>query len=72
MCLNNQVSELVKNFNIGIFSDAINMITVKLCTMAVLTGLYLFMLLSVTLTIFQCNSSVKHFNRKFYFLIQLS
>ena len=47
-----QVSGLVKNINIGIYSDTINMINVKLCMMVPLIELYLFMPLSVTLTIF--------------------
>ena len=47
-----QVSVLVQNFDIGIYSDTINMINVKLCMMVPLIELYLFMPLSVTLTIF--------------------
>ena len=37
-----QVSGLVGNFNIGIYSDTINVINVKLCMMVLLTELYLF------------------------------
>ena len=37
-----QVSGLVKNFNIGIYPDTINVINVKLCMMILLTKLYLF------------------------------
>ena len=53
-----QVSVLVKNFNIGIFSDTINAINVKLCMM-VLPELYLIVILSVTFTLFQGHSSIK-------------
>ena len=46
----------------GIFSVTINVINVKLCMMALLLiELYLFILLSVTFTIFQCHSTVKRF-----------
>ena len=50
-----------KNFNVVIFSDTINMTYVKLCMKVVLTELYLFMPLSVTLIVFQDHSSVKQF-----------
>ena len=56
-----QVSVLVKNFNIGIFSDTINVINVKLCMMVLHTELYLFITLSVTLTLFQGHKDVKQF-----------
>ena len=39
------------NFNVVIFSDTVNVICVNLCTVVVLIELYLFILLSVTLTI---------------------
>ena len=52
MFLVGQVSWLVKNFHIGIYSDTVNVINVKLCVMALLTELNLFIPLSVTLTIF--------------------
>ena len=55
------VSWLVKNFNTGIFSDAINVISVKVCMMALLIELCRPVPLSVTVTIFQGLSSVKHF-----------
>ena len=42
MFLVSQVSGLVENFNIGIYSDSINVINVKLCMMALLIDLYLF------------------------------
>ena len=44
---------ICKNFNIAIFSDTIDMINVKLFTMVVLIGLYLFTPLSVTLIVFE-------------------
>ena len=53
--------ELVENFNIGINSETITVINVKLCTMVLLTELYLFIPLSETLTIFQGYSYVKQF-----------
>ena len=53
-----QMSMSVRNFNVVIFIDAINMINVKLYMMAVLTELYLFIPLSVTLVLFQGHNSV--------------
>ena len=50
-----QVSGLVRNFNIGIYSDTINVINVILC----MIERYLFIPLSVILTVFQGRSSVK-------------
>ena len=50
-----------KTFNIVIFSDTINVINVKFCMMMLLTEFYLFMPLSVTLTVTECHSSVKQF-----------
>ena len=47
-----KVSGFVENFNIGILSDSTNVINVKLCMMVLLIELYLFIPLSVTLTIF--------------------
>ena len=47
------VSGLVENLTSGIFSDVIKMIKVKLCMMVLLIELYLFIPLSVTLTLFQ-------------------
>ena len=38
-----KVSRFVENLNIGIYSDAINVTNIKLCMMALLTELYLFM-----------------------------
>ena len=50
--------------NVAISPDIINMINVKLCMMAVLTELYPFPLmpLSVTLIAFEGHSSVKQLN----------
>ena len=59
MVLIGEVSGLVKNFNIGIYSDTMNMINIKLCKMVVLTELYPLIPLSVTLIVFQGHSGVK-------------
>ena len=56
-----QVSGLVENFNNAIFSDSINGINGKLCMKIPHTELYLFITLSVTLTLFQGHSVVKQF-----------
>ena len=48
-----RVSICGKNFNVAIFSDAMNMINVKLCITVVLIALYPFIPLSMTLTAFQ-------------------
>ena len=56
-----QVCGLVENFNIGIRSGAINGINVQLCVMVLHTKLYLFIPVSVTLTIFQGYINVKQF-----------
>ena len=50
-----------KNFNIVIISDTMNMINVKLCMMVVLSELYPFIPLSVTLIVFEGHSNVKLF-----------
>ena len=42
-----------KNFNIAIFSDTIIVINVQVCMMVLLTKLYLYIPLSVTLTVFK-------------------
>ena len=52
---------LVKNVNIGIFSDTINIIKVKRCMNVLLIELYPFISLSVTLIVFKCHSSVEQF-----------
>ena len=51
-----------KNFNIAIFWDTINVTNVKFCLMVPLTELYLFIPLSVTLTIFQVTAVSNGFN----------
>ena len=56
-----QVFGLVKNFNIGIFSGTINAINVKLGIMVLFTELYLFLPLSLTLTVFKGYSNVEQF-----------
>ena len=61
MFLVGQVSELAENFNIGIYSDTINVINVKLSMMVLLIELYLIIPLSVTLSIFQGQSNVELF-----------
>ena len=55
-----QVYGLVENVRItlGFFANTINMIHVKLCIIALLIKLYLFVTISVTLTIFQSHSNV--------------
>ena len=63
-CLAGQVSVYGKHFNVEIFSDTMNMINNKLCTMVVLIKLLPFMPLSVTLTVFQGHSFVKQFYLK--------
>ena len=57
-----QVSRLVENFNVGIFSETSNEINVKLCMMVVLIDLYLFITFSVTLTVFQDPSNINSFH----------
>ena len=61
MVLVGQVSELVENINIEIYSGTINVINLKLCMMVLFIELYLFIPLSVTLTIFQGHSNVRQF-----------
>ena len=72
MLLVGQVSGLFENFNIGIFSDTLNMINVKLCLMVLLNELYLFIPLSMTLTIFESHSNVEQLQLKIYVLTRLS
>ena len=59
-----QMFGLVENFNIGISTDTINVINVTLCMVVLLIELYLFIPLSVTLTIFKGHSHVKQFQLK--------
>ena len=60
---------ILKNLNAAIFLDIINVINVNHQIMVLLTELYLFIPLSVTMTIFQDHSSVKQFELKIYGLI---
>ena len=52
------VSSRVKNFNVTICLDSRNVKNVKLCMMVLLIKLYLFISLSVSMAIFQGQSSV--------------
>ena len=52
---------LVEKVNVGIFLDAIGVINVKVCKMVLLIELYLFIPLSVTMTLFQGHRNVKQF-----------
>ena len=54
-----QESGLVKDFDIGIYSDTLNAISVTLF-MVLLIELYLFIPSSMTLTILKGHSSAKH------------
>ena len=56
-----RVSVYRKNINAAIFSDAMKNMNDKLCMVVVLSELYLFMPLSVTLIVFQDHSGVKQF-----------
>ena len=60
MFLVGQVSGRVDNFNIGILSNIIKGINVKLCVLVLLRELYLFIPFSVTLTIGQGHSSASN------------
>ena len=51
-------------FRLGIYSDTINMVNVKLCMMVQLIELYLFIPLSVTLTVYKGHSNVEQFYLK--------
>ena len=55
------MSGFVENFNIGIYPDTAIEINVKLCMMVLIIELYLFIPLSVTLTIFQSQRNVEQF-----------
>ena len=54
-----QVFRRSENLNVAIFLDTINIMKVKLCMPVVLTELYPFIPLSVTVIVFQIDSSVK-------------
>ena len=60
MFLVGQKYGFVENVNIVIFSHTINVINVKLCMMVLFSKPYLFIPLSVTLTMFQANSNIRH------------
>ena len=64
MFLVRQLSGHIKNFNIGIFSDTINIIDVRLCMVVLHIELHYCISLLVTLTLLQGYSSVKHFRLK--------
>ena len=55
------MSGLVENFNTGMYSDTINVMNIKVYMMELLIELYLFIPLSVTLTIIQGHNNVKQF-----------
>ena len=55
------VPGLVGKFNIGIFSDTVNVINVKLCIAVLHIEHYLCITLSVTFTFYQGHSSVEQF-----------
>ena len=61
MVLVGQVSGLTENVNIGIVSDTINVMNVKLCMMVLLTELYLVIPLSVTLIISEGHNNIEQF-----------
>ena len=61
MFLFDQVSGIVRNVNIGIFSDTLYVINFQLCRMVLHIGFYLFIALLVTLTLFLGHGSVKQF-----------
>ena len=64
-----RMSAFGKNFNIVIFSNTINMITVKVCMMVVLIELYLLIPHSVTLVVFQVTAVSKSSPEYFFVCI---
>ena len=64
MFLVGQVSGPVQNLNIEIFSDSLNVINVEVGMMLLLGELYLFVPLSVSMTIFQGYRNGKQFQLK--------
>ena len=60
------VSGRDKNLNVGIFSDTMNVVSMKLYMMVLSINHYPFIPLSVTLNIFQGHSSVKQVRQNFY------
>ena len=69
MFLVEQVSWLVKDCNIGIFSDTINVINVKVCMMILLTELFLLIPFLLTLALFQGKKKSNSCTWKSYLLI---
>ena len=63
MFLIGQMSGLVENFNIGIFSDTINVIYVKFLHEVLHIELYLFITLSVTLPLILGHSNCRCRNK---------
>ena len=61
-----------KNFTVSIFSDTSDVTNGVLCMMVLFIELFLFILLSVTVTVFQGHSSVKQVYENFMFLSDLS
>ena len=61
MYLVSQVSGLVKKIAIGLFSDTMNVIDIKLWMVVLHIEVYLLITLLVTLTLFRGHSSVKQF-----------
>ena len=55
MVLVSQMSQFVKNFKMGIFSDTINIVSVRHCMMVLHIEHHLF----ITLSLFQVHCSVK-------------
>ena len=58
------VGPLWQKFNVVVFSGTASVINVKLCMMVLLIEPYLFISLSVTLTILQGHRSIKQFSQK--------
>ena len=71
MFLVGELSGLFRTVTFGVFSNSTLVIKVKVCMIILLINLYLFMPISMTLTVFQGYSSVKHCNWKCYVLIWL-
>ena len=57
----------IRNLDVAIFLDIVNVINVKLCMMVLLNELQLFRPFSVTLTIFQGHSRVRECELKILF-----
>ena len=72
MFLIGEVSGLVENFNIGIFSGTINVISVKLCVMVLLIDLYLFIPSQRPSPYFNVTAESNDINFKFDVIIRLT